>query len=230
MSAVAVSREARVRAPHVDVRASRSRWATGDSWPTTAECVPSVLAIPSTPRRWGTSKTPTPPPRGRLRSPPPGHPTHSLRGRGGPPRPILLASRQSAHSHQNQKPPRPAETLPQRGARSSLSHEHKQGLAEGECTTACRCCGYQSLSVVPGGPAGHTQCCDQERATPSRAGSVLLAQPRTPLANSVPRSVSPLHCLSRGWSAPATISVAPSLVFAKHRTCSAFAMLSTIGE
>ena len=54
--------------------------------------------------------------------------------------------------------------------------------------------------------------------------------PKTPLAKSVPRSVSPFHCRRRGCSEPRTMSVAPSGVLAKQRTCSGLATLSTTGE
>src|SRR5215213_10745396 len=54
--------------------------------------------------------------------------------------------------------------------------------------------------------------------------------PRTPAAKSTPRFVSLRHSARAGCSLPLTMSVAPSGVFAKQRTCSASTMFRMTGE
>src|SRR6266545_2143730 len=54
--------------------------------------------------------------------------------------------------------------------------------------------------------------------------------PRTPAAKRRPRFVSCLQAARAGCSLPRTMSVAPSGVFAKHKTCSASTMFRITGE
>lgn len=76
---------------------------------------------------------------------------------------------------------------------------------------------YLKRTASKGGREAQSQCCiscEKNEVTHRQDAD----QPRTPLAKSVPRSVSPFHSLSRGCSDPRTMSVAPSTVLAKHST------------